>query len=83
MILVHFISSQGFKNEELKYPIYDRQLLLHFCDADNLNTEIKANLPLDPSYSMTFKKEGNKHYDDKNFIPTSFYKWKFCSRWCI
>jgi hypothetical protein len=57
MILVHFISSQGFKNEELKYPVYGRQLLLHFSDADNLNTEIKANLPLYPSYSMTFKKK--------------------------
>ena len=47
MILVNFISWKGLKYEELKYPVYGRQLLLHVCDADNLNTEIKANLPFD------------------------------------
>lgn len=83
MILVHFISLQGFKNEELNYPVYGGQLLLHVCDADNLNTEIKANLSLAPSYSKTFKNEGNKHYDDENLILTSLWTWDVCSRWYL
>jgi hypothetical protein len=80
MILVHFISWQRLKNEELKCPVYERQLVLHFCDADNLNTELKANLPFDPSYSMTFRKEGNKHSDAEKIIHTSVYTWNVCSR---
>jgi len=80
MILVHFISWQGLKNEEVKYPVYGRQRLLQFCYAENLNTEIKANLPFDPSYSVTFEKEGTKHSDDHNFILTSLYLWNVCSR---
>ena len=50
---------------------------MHFCDADNLNTQIKANLPLDSSYSIAFRK------DPEKIILTSVYTWNVCSRWYL